>query len=284
VVLAIAAFAIGLAPVLNIFPITEVSAERFLYFPSLGFCLVVAWGAVAAMGRHRNTSLILLALLLIAYSARTVTRNRDWRDEPTLFRKTAQVATDVHRVHLNLGNVHYRAGRFHEALAEYNKAVELNPDDARVWSGMAGAYKALGRLDEAFRAIERALSIDPGNASLYNNLGMLHVERRDMDAAIAAFRRALDYQPRHGRARFNLGLALYKNGDYQSAVDALTALEHKDIDHVHAYYYLAAAESKLGHRDRASAYAERFLGLYDRADAFRSNAQEIMAGRPPRAE
>lgn len=284
VVLSVAVFAIGIAPVLNIFPITEVSAERFLYFPSLGFCIAVAAGVVESSGRSRNGMLVFLVALLTAYSARTVTRNADWYNDATLFRKTAETASDVDRVHLNLGNVHYRAGRFHEALAEYEKAIELNANDARVWSGMAGAYKALGRLDDAVRCIQRALSIDPRDANLYNNLGMLQIEKRDIEGAIASFRRALERMPQHGRARFNLGLALYQRGEYNAAIEEFEALDHKEINYVHAYYYLAAAASKLGDHGRAASYAETFLKLYDRTDAFSTSARGMMAGKPPSVE
>lgn len=283
-VFAVAVFLVGLGPVLNIFPITEVSAERFLYFPSLGFCLAVAWGLERLLQNRRSgaAALALAGLLVVAYGVRTVVRNRDWRDEATLFGKTAEGAGDVHRVHLNLGNVHYRAGRFRQALEEYQKAVDLDPKDARVWSGMAGAYKALGQLDEAFRCMQRALAIDPRNASMHNNLGMLYVQRGDLGDAVASFRRALEYQPRHEQARFNLGLALYRQRDYAGVVDALTPLEHKDADHVHAWYYLAAAEAHLGHRERAAEYATRFLAHYDRTDAFTANARAIVAGRTPK--
>lgn len=283
VVLAIAVFVIGIAPVLNLFPVTEVSAERFLYFPSLGFCLLVALGLTYALKRRRNLAVAAAVVLVVAYGARTVARNADWRDETTLFAKTVADAADNARAHLNLGNVHYRAGRHRQALAEYERALAIDPEYARAWSSSAGAYKALGELDGAFRCMERALEIEPTNANFHNSVGVLHIQRRRLDLAVAAFRLALQYQPEHDRARFNLGLALFRQEDYAGAVAAFTALAHKDIDFVHAFYYLAVAELRLGNVARAREHAERFLSLYHEADGFRRGAQAVLAGRDPGA-
>jgi tetratricopeptide (TPR) repeat protein len=279
VVLGIAIVVVGLAPVLNIFPITEVSADRFLFFPSLGFCLLAATVSVSALPRWRLRTTALVALLLIAYGARTISRNADWHSEATLFTKTAAAAGDNARAHLNLGNVHYRAGRPREALAEYRLALDIDPEYAEAWSGSAGAYKDLGQLDPAFSSIERAIALDPENASYQNSLGILYVRRGEFKAAVDCFRRALGTDPSYERARFNLGLALFNNGDFQGTIDAFTALDGKDGDYVHAYYYMAMAASQLGDRARASEFAAEFLSHYDRDDDYRRGAQAILSGQ-----
>ncbi len=281
VVFAATVFLIGLAPVLNIIPVTEVSAERFLYFPSLGFTLALALLAVEGMRRWRIPVIVALGLLLVAYSVRTYVRTLDWRDESTLFHTTVAAARENTRAHLNLGNVHYRAGRYQEAIAEYQKAIDLDPNNAAAWSGSAGAYKALGDLDRAFTCMQRALAIDPGNAGFYDSFGILLVQRHQYADAAAAFRSAIAVNPALDRARFNLGLALYLQDDLEGAIREFDALPHKDTDFVMAYYYLADAESRLGHADRASGYASTFLSLYKKEDDYYRKARTLFSGAGP---
>jgi tetratricopeptide (TPR) repeat protein len=278
IVLGTSILVIGLAPVLNVFPITEVSAERFLYFPSLGFALVVAVLFVAGISRRPEIVAGTLVLLLVAFGTRTYIRNFDWRNEITLFRHTVAVADDNARAHLNLGNAHYRAGRHHQALGEYRQAVEIDPNYAGAWSSSAGAYKALGRLGDAFRCMEMALAIEPNNADYHNSMGILLVQEERYADAAESFRRALQINPDLARGQFNLGLALFKLDDFADAIPAFQGVPHKEIDFVLSYYYLATSESRLGNNGRAAEYAATFLRLYDRDDEFRSNARLILSG------
>lgn len=76
-----------------------VVAERLLYLPSVGFCLLVGFGVTKLFDRFhssrspRNRQMILasLCILLLALSARTFRRNLDWRDEESLYRSAVQI-------------------------------------------------------------------------------------------------------------------------------------------------------------------------------------------------
>ena len=66
-----------------------VVAERLMYVPSLGFCLLVGTAADRMLGglaKHRGLIRMCLAILFVAGAARTFLRNKDWRDEETLFK------------------------------------------------------------------------------------------------------------------------------------------------------------------------------------------------------
>jgi tetratricopeptide (TPR) repeat protein len=278
VVLGVAILGIGITPVLNVLPITEVSAERFLYFPSLGYCLLAGTVAAGAIGRWRLQAIAVVAMVVAAFGVRTTVRNADWRDESTLFRKTVEASPDNARAHLNLANAYHRSGRHLEALAEYRRALDIDPGYAAAWSGSAGAYRALHEPESALQCMNQALAIEPSNANFHNSLGTLHAERNDLAAAAGSFERALELDAGHSRARFNLGLALYTKGDYAGASRALADLPHKDTEFVQAYFYLAAAESRLGNARRAGEYSAAFLERYDRHDELRARAREILSG------
>jgi predicted Kef-type K+ transport protein len=66
-----------------------VLAERVLYVPSVGFCLLSAHAAARALAAKRQIArrlaAICVSLLLLASGLRTLVRNRDWRDEESLY-------------------------------------------------------------------------------------------------------------------------------------------------------------------------------------------------------
>ena len=88
--LSLAMLAFPFLPATNLFfYVGFVIAERVLYIPSLGFCLLVAYGAYMMRRRYcgyTNLLHISLMLLICGYSFRTVLRNQDWRSEENLYR------------------------------------------------------------------------------------------------------------------------------------------------------------------------------------------------------
>lgn len=82
-----------------VFYVGFVVAERLLYLPSVGFCLLVGFGFGKLMDqlqlskspRHQQMLLLSLCLVLCALSARTIRRNLDWRDEESLYRSAVQI-------------------------------------------------------------------------------------------------------------------------------------------------------------------------------------------------
>ena len=93
VVMSVAMMVIPFIPASNLVAyVGFVVAERVLYIPSIGFCLLVGHGFVKLMERFEENNLrkmlltITLILVLIALGGRTVIRNVDWASEETLYR------------------------------------------------------------------------------------------------------------------------------------------------------------------------------------------------------
>lgn len=274
-VFGIAVIGLGLAPVLNILPVNQVLAERFLYFPSVGYSLLVALALVALRRRWRLSATIAFAFFLAACSARTVVRIFDWKDELTLFQKTVAVSGNNARARAALGNSLFDRERYDEALNEFRISVRLNPEYAPGWSGLARTEAKLGHVEQAHDDMLNATDLDPTNAGDLNSLGILEFQVKQYRDAAESFRRALALQPRHMHARFNLGLALYQQKDFEGAVREFTALEGKDTDFVNAYFFIAESESQLGHTNAAARAASQFLALHKTDDAMTSRAREI---------
>jgi hypothetical protein len=115
--------ALALAPVMQIVPILNVAAERFLYLPSLGF--VIALAALFAWGRRRRPALVLglAAAMLTLFAVRTLWRWPDWRDDRALNQTTAADFRESPTPLLNLANLEVAAGNPAAAL-EYLREAE----------------------------------------------------------------------------------------------------------------------------------------------------------------
>ena len=119
--------ALALAPVLQIVPILNVAAERFLYLPSLGFAIALA--AFFAWGRSRRPVLALglAAALLTLFAARTLWRWPDWRDDRVLNQTTAADFRESPTPLLNLADLEVTAGNPAAALEHLREAARRAP-------------------------------------------------------------------------------------------------------------------------------------------------------------
>ena len=105
----------------------------------------------------------------------------------------------------------YGRGDFESALRDYNQAIRLEPNNAKVYKEHGSAYWMNGDIDHAMRDYTQALQINPEDAMTYNNRGLVYSQKGDLDRAIDDFSRAI--QLRNLSCDFlNRGLAYSDRG------------------------------------------------------------------------
>ena len=122
--------------------------------------------------------------------------------EPVLRR--ALEGLDNAPTRFELGLVLDGAGRRGEAIAEYRRALDRNPNYPGALNNLGVALASQGRMDEASRHLERLIAIDPGDAGAHANLGLALAATGAPDRAATAFREALRLDPDHAGARAGL--------------------------------------------------------------------------------
>ena len=208
---------------------SSVVGERYLYLPSAGFAMLVSlmMARFADSRRGRIAAASVFLALVALYSAGTVLRNGDWKDDYRLW--TAEMkyspGSDVAHdnlclaagAHINLGVEYEKRGRDDLAIDEYITATKCNPmsDDAYVaYKDMGNAYGRMGKVDESIRAYEESLKVKTSgaemhnNSEVHNNLGVEYAQKGDMKNAIEHFQAAVRLDPTDQAAEVNLENAL----------------------------------------------------------------------------
>lgn len=81
------------------------------------------------------------------------------------------------RTHYKAGIEHFAAGRTHEAIESYRKALALNDAMAMAWNGLAMALARQGELDAALEAARRYAELDPDEPLAHTSLSMLYQQK-----------------------------------------------------------------------------------------------------------
>jgi len=205
-------FSILLIPLLPAFYTTGISgesvyAERYLYLPTFGYAIVLAYlysRAGKFMPRNSTPAILIAVALIGVFSIGTTIRNTAWKDNYALWSDAVKKSPQSALARQYLGYTLYSSGNIDEAIREYRKALELNPQlfDARFNLGIA--YHSKGLFEQAIEQYQIMLRYYPASASAKNALGMAYGQVGFLDKAIEHFQAALALDPSNEEAKRNL--------------------------------------------------------------------------------
>ena len=238
--------------------IGTIFAERLLYLPSLGICLLggsaLAW---AARALPRRAGLLVAAVLLAAAVTRTATWSAVWRDDFSLYSAAYRSAPRSVKV---LGN--YAAGlAFRGRLAEAREllveALELAPESIPNRFNLAQVLFRMNDWEGAEREIRRVLAAEPGDATAWAHLGAVLQRKGELPGAEEGFRRALALQPDHPDARLGMAWLALQDGDLDRAEAELRKVLARDPEHSGALHGMGIVELRRGRPAEALAWFEK---------------------------
>lgn len=165
-----------------------VIAERILYIPSMGFCLLVGHGCNILYKRYENEKgfkqkLVISAafMLIVLNGGKTYMRNKDWATEERL----------------------------------YTSGIAVNPPKA--WGNLANIYNSQGRVTDAETAYRNALKYRPNMSDTHYNLGILLQNQKRYKEALDSYYKAISYRPNLSMGHLNLGILLAQLGNKTEA-------------------------------------------------------------------
>lgn len=265
-------FGLALIPVLDIPKLgRNVFAERYLYIPTLGFCVIAAWGWQRLRERVRQPAAsgfayAAIAGLLVFYSFVTVRRLPDWRGNYALWTKTARQDPNDPVPLVAAGTACLDRHDYVKALPLLQRAVTLAPNQGYTHDSLGGAYFDLHRYDLALSEYRRAVTLGPGDAGFWINLGVVYANYGRWQQATDAFGRAISLElasaPPAPTLHYYEALSLLyvqygtslENGDLPdraaSAFRSAIQTESKRLD---AYIGLARILTEQYHLDEATA-------------------------------
>ncbi len=128
------------------------------------------------------------------------------------WKKALELNPGSDKAHNNVGLLLTGVGKFEEAVPHFEKTLAINPEYPAAHSNLGVALAGAGKLDEAISEFGKALALDPDSAEAHNNLGRVLAQRGEPDQAIAHFRKALEAAPDSASVRGNLVEALANSG------------------------------------------------------------------------
>lgn len=196
-------FLIALSPTLTPLGISWIVAERYVYLASVGIFVLVAWALELATKklfgqRCIKWLYIILAIMILPLSLRTISRNKDWKSHDTLWLATAKFSPSSPQNHNNLGDYYIRHKQYDKAVEEFIKAIELKPGYADAYHNLANTYTETGDVENAIKNYEEAIKYNPKLWQSYQNLGVMYYHLGDKEKAQSYIEKSLEINPNNG--------------------------------------------------------------------------------------
>jgi protein O-mannosyl-transferase len=287
---AILYFMITLAPASNVFVIIgSTMAERFMYAPSLAYCIIITWLLIKITktenikSRFSNVSqfistnrslFTIVFIIAILYSFQTISRSTYWKDNIALFGNDVKVADKSARAHYNWAssllldvapkekNKEKKMGVLDRSIAEFRKALSIYSNYADAHMNLALACTEREDFSCAISSYEVARKLYPKpTAKLYNNLGLLYGKTNKFAEALACMDSALKIEPDFAEAHNNRGNALAGLGKYRQAIPEFEEAIRLSKKYAEAYRNLGSTYGNMGQYPQALTYFKQAIKL-----------------------
>ncbi|XP_060080466.1 protein O-mannosyl-transferase TMTC3-like isoform X2 [Ylistrum balloti] len=261
IIMALTMMVLPFIPASNLFfPVGFVVAERILYTPSMGFCMLVALGFQLLLTHHKKSEYTLFksALKVNQRNAKcfnnvghALEKEERYIEALEYFVKAASVQPDDIGAHMNVGRTYNTLNQSTEAENAYKRAMDLfppvipgksyttrvAPNHLNVYLNLASLVsKDPSRLAEADNLLKTAISMRPDYVQGYINRGDIMVKMSRLPDALDQYKLALKYEPDNADVHYNLGVVNLEMGNAAAAkINFEEALLH-DPDHMQSLY------------------------------------------------
>ena len=215
--------------------------------------------------RKRNFEIRLLAGM-----AAVAERRAQWDKSYQLLTKMVEADPDNAVSHARLGLTLYRIEKPKEALKEFTKARELNPDMPHPYVSVAQLFSQEGDTEKARKAFERAYSEEKGNEKTAQAFAEWLILQNQLDEAQKVAKTLRENAPGSVSALLLDGIVAHMQGDSERAEYALQKVLSLEPRHAQASDLLALLliqRDNVKSKERALSYAEL------NAERFPNNAQ-----------
>ena len=252
-----------LVPVIGIIQVgSQGMADRYMYIPSIGLLIVVAWGADDLLGKWKYKQIILGLSAVAVVTVLTVLtwfQVGFWRDSFTLFDHAVKVTKENDVAYNNRGTIYYEKGEYDMAIADFNKAIEINPRYIEAYYNRGKAYNAKKQYESAISDYSKAIEINPKLAAAYTNRGSIYKAMGQYALAISDYDKAIEINPAFAEAYNNRGTVYYAKGDYALAISDYSKAVELKPDFAWAYFNKANACEIVGRTQEAVEAYKSFI-------------------------
>ena len=256
-------------------------AERFLYTPSLGYCLAVgvlldryvesnakSGTTLSSVFLARPVLSGILVLIILAYGLKTIRQNPVWKDNIALFENGIKYSPKSYRMHLSLAQdlsdkkyvekfpPDIQAKLYERAIREIKTSLGYF-QDIDAYDMMGNIFYVTQRYDSALYYYKKGLEVIPDYENLNFHVGKALDKLKRYDDAIPYLDKALAKNPKDDGVLYNLALSYTNKNDINKGLEYFLKVIELRPNGPDAYYYTGLIYKAKGDTAKAASYLQK---------------------------
>lgn len=265
-----------------VFPIGTNMSERFMFMPSVGFAMLVAFVLLEYVAPRMSAKGVLgvTAVICLLFSVKTVARNTVWKNDDTLF------LTDVHTSKRSAKVLNAAGGAlttsapkekdpakqqkmYSQAVEYLDEAIKIHPTYKNAYLIRGNALFYLKRYDDAIRSYEMCTKLSPDFTDAYKNMAVAMREagkaageqQNNLVKAEGYLQRSLQLNPDDPETVRLLGIAYGMQQKHDLALQQFLKVAQMTPDNAQAFVNLHHAYRNVGNEGMAQQSLQKALTL-----------------------
>jgi tetratricopeptide (TPR) repeat protein len=172
-------------------------------------------------------------------------------------KKALELNPNNDRVYFALGWLYKDQGNFSQAEESFKKAIELNPKNDYAYAGLGWLYKDQGKFLQAEESFKKAVELNPKNDNAYAGLGRLYINQGKFLQAEDSLKKAVELNPKNDNAYAGLGRLYINQGKFSRAEDSYKKAIELNPKNDGAFGAISALYKEMGKPELAKEYAKK---------------------------
>ncbi|MFA4852869.1 MAG: tetratricopeptide repeat protein [Bacteroidales bacterium] len=240
--------------------------DRFMFFPLLGFCLIIAYLLTDKITNRfgenvsRKAVFMVVGVLLLAYSVKTISRNPAWYDDYTLFTTDVKTSYNSAKCLTSAGEVMLERSQekgtdsvekkqlLKQALEYLQRATQIHPAYNAAWILYGNAFLYLEQYEQAMQCYENSLRLTPGYKDAINNILCVAQgagRKKQFANSVRYYKRLLVLQPNNYDGMIQLADVYEQANKPDSALAILNGIIKLKPDYYLAYNKMGEVYGKV---------------------------------------
>jgi tetratricopeptide (TPR) repeat protein len=221
-------FAVTVFLVLQLLPVGgTIMADRYSYIPSIGIFYLAGIGVDLLWNRNMKLAATLaLSAFALFFSMKTFAKADVWQNDLTLWDDVIKQDQSAAMVFYKRGTYFLNEKKYPEALADFNKTIELDNKFIKAYFNRGKVYLDNNKYEEAFMDYNKIIELKPGFADAYYSRGLVYFNKKSYEESVKDCSKAIELKPDFSDAFFaraNNLWALNRNDearkDYTKAIE-----------------------------------------------------------------
>lgn len=206
--------------------VVDLVADRYIYLPSLGFCLLLGYFADRLLNYFRkhnvalmNVTMGILFMIGIGLGVKSFQQCFIWKDSLTMWGHVIKQAPNMTFAYISRGTYYDEHSQYDLALKDYSQAIVLLPGYVKTYIRRGILYGRMGKYDLALHDFNWVIDRRSDDWNAYSNRGNVYKLKKQYPLAIADYDKAISLNPASEISFENRGACYVELGAWDKAIE-----------------------------------------------------------------